>query len=1003
MAAKFLDQIARYYTAPERIDSLAETLFIMPNKRSGLFLKHYIRQNAGKRPIFMPKFVTMQRLASSVLRCPEADHNELLFMLYDVYLEEFKKAAHQERPTEFDRFIFWGDMILSDYDLIDKSMADPLRLYSNLSDIHDLQADYLTPDQKEIITRIWGASAMTADNESFWFPSGKKLAETEIVRKFVSLWEILGPMYRNLRDRLDKEGLSTPGLLIRRAAELLKKDIPEYLRHRKFVFVGLSDVSTAELSIMERLASKGLATFFWDVELPFYPENKEDNDEGAAVLVNKLARKFPMPADFHLTSPSGKANIDVYGVPSTIGMAKGAAAEIRCMIKDKRLTWKNAIDTAMILPDPSLLSSVMLAMPDSDATFPKPNVTMALPYANTTFATLLRSIILLQNAVRRTRDGRIYYMYDQVLEILQHPHISILVPDKIDLFRQKVIDANKRLIDGRQLADELPELEFIFRPIEDPDSLEATSDYLKNLFYELKHRLTKFAEKYSATSSEEISALEYLSEKIEALEVLIKKYNVAMKESTFLHLFESILNSRPVNLEGTPLSGVQIMGVLETRCIDFDNIIYLSLNEKIFPRRDYVRTMIPNAIRRMYGLPTIQHSESFYSYYFFRSLSRARNITLFYDSRTPGSSNGEMSRFLTRLMYLHGDAKVNHYRTALENVTPTSDPIEIAKTPEVMQRLEEYLAGGNRWLSASSLKNYFHCPLRFYLQNVNSINYEEEPHDYLSAATIGSIFHDTMQFLFSDYENMLITEGVIDQILNHERLIENAFFKSLAAHSDYREGSPAEEMTYEHIVVKSAVTHQVKCLLNAEKKRITAVGPFTYIKGEDALKVQWEIVPSKLSVNFYMIIDRIDRLSVDNYRFIDYKTGTDSVSIGKSILNVFNDTKRAGLLQLMIYAEAYHDTVNKNVKIDVSLININDVVKTGAISNVTFNQGVLRPCPDFPPEFPEYFNAKMLELFDPKTPIRQTDDVENCRFCQFKNICNRPLPQKPDLQSRNTI
>ena len=986
MAEKFLEQIARYYTAPERIDSLAETLFIMPNKRSGMFLKHYIQKHAGEHPMFMPRFATFQHLASTMLRVPQADKNELLFMLYNAYLEEVTKALHQEKPTEFDRFIFWGDMILSDFDMIDKSLADPVKLYANLSDLHDLQADYLTDEQKEVITHIWGPTAMTGENDSFWFPSGKALAKTDIVRKFVSLWEILGPIYLNLQHRLEAAGLSTAGSLIRKAAETLRDNIPQSLKRRKFVFVGHSDLSTAELSIMDSLTKAGQAEFFWDTDLPLYSSADSDLPGGDALqIIRRLERTFPMPADFKPTTAHHTPQINVYGIPSAVGMAKCAAATIREVMKLNGDRLPNPIETSIVLPDASLLMPLLLALPDNLKTL---NVTMSMPYADTTFATLLRSIIMLQSSVRRNSDGHAFYPYEQVMEILLHPHINLLFPSDIDLFRQKVIDAGKKMIDGHWLTDEIPQLDFIFQPIEDPDSLNDTCTYLDNLFSNLKSGLEKVSAGYSSASASEIQAIDYFAAQIASLRALIDKYGVAMKEATFLHLFERILNARPINLEGTPLSGMQIMGVLETRCLDFDNIIYLSMNEKVFPRHDYVRTMIPNTLRRGYGLPTIQQSESFYSYYFFRSLSRARNITLFYDSRTPGSATGEMSRFLTRLLYLPGNARVNLFRTNLDNKTPQAESIIIEKTPAIRKQLSQYLAGGSRSLSASTLKNLFHCPLRFYLQNVNSMNYDDEPHDYLTAAQIGSIFHDTMQFLFRDYEGQLITPEILD-FLATDTPLKKAFYESLAKHTDYKPGASDDKMQYEHIVVRSAVLHQVRCVLEAEKKRIAQQEAFTYIKGEDAIPVKWEVIPGRLAVNFLMIIDRIDRISANHYRFVDYKTGSDKTSIGENIDNVFKSSRLAGILQLMIYAEAYHDTVNPNASIDISLMNIGDIVRTGNIEAVKFNRKQLPACPDFPPEFRQHFNTVLEDFFLGDSPIVQTDDTDNCQYCNFNNICNR--------------
>lgn len=267
---KFLEQIADYYTNPVRLPMLQDITFVFPNKRSAMFLKLYIQQRLRSGYSLMPRFTTFARLASDTVRMPEASHNELLFMLYRTYISVIKATDpdRKEQIREFDRFIFWGDMILSDFDEIDRSLADPAKLYSNLRAIHEITADYLTDEQKDLIRRIWGETNLTEHVDTFWLHTAPPGSESELTRKFISLWQILADIYKEFRTKLRKAGLSTPGMIMRDALAMFKDMSPEEIRRRRYVFVGLSDLTNAEIAIMDRIARVGAADFFWDLASP---------------------------------------------------------------------------------------------------------------------------------------------------------------------------------------------------------------------------------------------------------------------------------------------------------------------------------------------------------------------------------------------------------------------------------------------------------------------------------------------------------------------------------------------------------------------------------------------------------------------------------------------------------------------------------------------------------------------------------------------------------------
>ena len=394
---KFLEQIADYYTS-SNIRDLADYTFIFPNKRSAMFLKKYIQQRVGDKAVFMPRFTTFGRFAAKITRVSEASHFERLFMLYDSYcrtVEALNTAGGDENtfvPKEFDKFIFWGDMILDDFDEIDRALADPVKLYSNLEALHDIAADYLSDEQKDIISRIWGHTRFTEHIESFWLHAKPDGRDMVINDRFLSLWRMLPEIYRRFSDRLAKERLTTPGRQMRDAALRLSDTAIADIKRRHYVFVGLSDVTNAELCIMARMRRAGAADFFWDLSSPFFytPDGKINEDNPAIRIISRLAKEFPMPDDFEMEQIGTPARIDIIGVPSAVVQAKAAGAELERMASEGMLDGDGLFNTAVIVPDAGQLTSLMLALPHD---IPAVNVTMGLPYTSTTFATLFRSII----------------------------------------------------------------------------------------------------------------------------------------------------------------------------------------------------------------------------------------------------------------------------------------------------------------------------------------------------------------------------------------------------------------------------------------------------------------------------------------------------------------------------------------------------------------------------------------------------------------------------------
>ncbi len=991
---KFLEQIADYYTSGNRQKQLADITFVFPNKRSALFLKRYIQQRVDSHYTLMPRFTTFGRFASQTVRVAEASRYELLFILYNSYRQALmeKGPAGLEQVRDFDRFIFWGDMILNDFDEIDKSLADPKQLYKNLEALKEITSDYLTDDQKEIIRRIWGETNLTGHIETFWLHAYKD-DSSELTRKFISLWQILGRIYEIFQERLKKANLTTSGMQLRQALSILRESSEGRLLHRKYVFVGLSDLSNVEIAIMERLKNIGRAEFFWDLESPLFctPSGELNTENRAIRFIGRLKELFPMPSDFYIEPVDSVGKIDVIGVPSSMEQGKCAGEVIHRMKEHGGFDAARAINTAIVVPDTSRLTHLMLSLPDG---LPGVNVTMGLPYSSTNFATLFRSILSMQRNMRKGRNNKSTFFYQDVLEVLVHPHLQVIDPQHANSLRQYIFDSRQFNIDASRLAAEFPELAMIFRPVGDTGNLKASYDYIVDLLHGIRDALLAHLPTARVESSLEFDMLKYFEEQVAELHRLIEKYQIDMQGTTFLSIFERILQSKNINVEGTPLQGLQVMGVLETRALDFDNVIIMDMNERIFPRRDYVKTMIPNNLRRGYGLPPIEQSESFYSYYFLRAIARASHVTLLYDTRPPGSLGaGELSRYVTQLLYLHKGNNITHRQLELVGKQPETKDIVVSKSKEVLEQLNEFKREGGKNISASALKTYINCPLQFYFQFVVGLRESDDPTEYMDEAEIGTIFHNTIERLYRPYKNELITEEVIDKIL-HDGSIDRILVEEIATakHID-AEHATADDFNVEARILKGQIALQLRQMLECEKTAYCLNGGgFTYIDGEKEIKGPWKI-NDELTINFKMLIDRIDKIDENTLRFIDYKTGKDDYKIGDSIDKIVSsDYSKHAIFQLFVYAEAYHDLIDKNVKIRPALHIVKKILTEGGINPITYNRKVLPDLEAHHESFRPLLNEMLMKIFDEETAFTQCEDTNSCRRCPFLGLCGRSLP-----------
>lgn len=997
----FLSSVAAYYAAGVSGRPSAETIvYVLPNKRSAMFLKKYVRGQVSGVAV-MPRFMTMGNFISTFAARPEAPGRELIFILYKAYRQVLARHGRKDDGNSFDSFIHWGDMMLEDFDDIDRSLVNADELYRNLKDTKEIQADYLTDGQKEVIRTVWGESRLTEACSDFWMHVNHNGGEESPSGKFLYLWEILGEVYHEYHRLLKEKGVESPGGQFRSALFAVEA-LHDYdiTRDTHYVFVGFNDLSTAETLIFEKLQRLGAASFFWDTApLSLVAETPGHALPGSMTRLMRLAKAFPMPDDYELPLPEFQHEVYVNSVPSNIGQAKAISPVLREWAVKDCLDPANPINTALVLPDQNLLLPSLMSIP---ADIRAVNISMGMSYRTTNFASLLHSIVSMQLRARAIR-GVTHFYYEDVKAVISQPHIQMVAGKYADAVGEYVSEYKLYNIPAADLMAEAPELASVFTPVHDLGDAQQVADYLIALFDWLEKLLAESTDK-NLSEGFETKALAYFRDEVKALSALIGEYDVEMNDSTFFSLFERLFNSRGLTVNGTPLAGLQVLGVLETRALDFDNVIILSVNERVFPRKQYSRTMIPANLRAGFGLPDFNSLEWTYGYCFYRLLARAKRVELFYDARSEGVGNGEISRYISQLRYLMPSVKVNFRSHVYGTQSDTDVQISVPKSPEVMAQLERFKKGGDLRLSATALKSFRACPMKFYLEYVRRMRTGDELHDNLDASDYGTALHNTIQSLFEAYPSSLIGHDAYCHWLSpdNDEVDRAALLFTKLQRAPILEKNKRREETIDwdkvnavHLNAEGELAARVLAMMartNLEAERdfyLELSSDFVYVGKEVEVSGLWRINP-KLAVNFYMSIDRVDRTSAEALRFVDFKTGNENLGVESIETMLSEDASHTdGLFQLLTYSEAYQSIKETDVSIMPMLHPMRLLSNGGKLRPLTVAKKKVEDYNDVKGIFAPRLYAFIERIFDPEEDFVQCKNKDNCTYCSFRTMCGR--------------
>ena len=961
----FLYQVATlfYQQYGAEIHRLA---FVFPNRRAGLFFQKYLSE-ISEKPLFSPSILTINDLFMQLSGKHPADKIQMLFRLYELYKQ---RSGSSE---SFDEFIYWGEMLLNDFDDIDKYMVDARMLFRNVSDLKSLDDDfnYLSPEQVQAIRSFW----------SSFYPKG----DSPNQQHFLELWEILYDLYAGLRTSLAKDGCGYDGMIFREVVEQLEKEPMSDFPFDQVVFVGLNALSVSEERLLLALQKKGVADFYWDYVGPWVT----DPDNKASFFLGRNLRLFPSRMELPATGPV-QAEIRVMGVPSAIGQAKQVYPILQALADEQQLTDESALRTTIVLPDEHLLVPVLNAIPEAIQHI---NVTMGYPLAGTPVAALMEYILTLQKNIRYIDRVPVFYFRD-VLPILNHQYVMAAAPEEVSQLVKDMTAGNRIYVHAADLnRHEL--LSILFTPVQNTEEL---SDYLIHVLEALNaclrnNRPNPDDEEMISNSTQTTADIEqefifHYFATVNRMKEVMREAKIEMRLDTYFRLLKRMTDLITIPFEGEPLSGLQVMGVLETRALDFDRLIILSMNEGIFPLKKAANSFIPYNLRRGFGLPTYEHQDSVWAYHFYRLIRRAKQVTLLYDTRTTGLQTGEVSRFVHQLRY-HYQYPLIDELVVYDVASSAVPPISVQKTAEVEKLLSDFLFGGPRALSASAINTYLDCPLKFYFSVLEQIQEEDEITETVERDVFGSILHKVMEDLYAPFKGKLVTADLLKLLRKDQPLLTGTIARAFA--ELFFKSPVVRPLEGENFLTGEMIRKYAEKILEQDA-RFT---PFHYIESEKKVRATITLSDRRI-VQLKGFIDRVD--SLDRVlRIVDYKTGSGKLEF-ESVEGLFDKEAKdrpKAVMQVFLYAWMYQQLPEyTGMPIQPAIYYLRTLFQRSFDPVVEQKKGrgkadKVNSFQDFTADFEDKLRQCLDEIFDLDIPFTQTETGKACAYCSFRGLCGK--------------
>ena len=941
--------------------NLAHTAVVFPNKRAGLFFNEYLAQES-ESPIWSPAYVSISELFRSLSPWEVGDPVKLVCELYKIFRRETQSTE------TLDDFYFWGEMLISDFDDADKNKVDTDKLFSNLQDLRNIMDDYtfIDDEQEEAIRQF--------------FQNFSIERRTALKERFISLWDVLGNIYKGFRESLASQNIAYEGMMYRHVIEHLDVD---KLPYEKYVFVGFNVLNKVEHTLFTQLKDAGKAVFYWDYDEFYMKENRQAVTHEAGEFIRRNLRDFPSPLSGELFKNLSKPK-EVHYIASSTENAQ--ARYLPQWIRNNLTTPEK--ETAVVLCNEALLQPVLHSLP---AEVKHVNITMGFPLSQTPVYSFLIALLELHTHGFNFKSGR--YTFQSVVTLLKHPYTRQLT-GQAELL-EKELTRNNRFY---PLPGELGKDEFLTR-------LFTPLSGNLNLCIRLSETLQQVAGIYQTNTSgtEDTDAFNQLYREslfkayttINRFRTLIEEDELTVQSETFRRLLVKVLSTTNIPFHGEPAIGMQVMGVLETRNLDFRHLVLLSVNEGQLPKSGGDSSFIPYNLRKAFGMTTIEHKIAVYAYYFYRLLQRAERITLMYNTSSDGLNRGEWSRFMLQFLIEWPHPITRQFLEAGQSPQGTS-PITVEKTSDVMRRMQSLFdvrANPKAKFSPSALNYYLDCPLKFYYRYVAGLSAPDEVSAEIDSATFGSIFHYAAEHIYKDLttHGKVINKEALETLLRNEVKLQDyvdTAFKKLFFNVPQNE---KPEYNGVQLINSAVIARYLKQLLQNDLR----YAPFTFIASEMEVDEPIDIQTPKGVIKSRIggIIDRMDSKD-GTLRIVDYKTGGDADTPPHVESLFIPDKKRSNyVFQTFLYA-AIMCRKQPTMKIAPALLYIHRAA-TETYSPVIQMGEPRKPkeaVEDFSKyekEYRERLQGLLEEIFNPEKSFTQTEIIEKCTYCDFKALCKR--------------
>ncbi len=913
---------------------LSRTAVVFPNKRASLFLNDKLARLTNGKPLWSPAYITISELFRQQSSLTVADPIKLVCDLHKSF------CLHTGSDETLDKFYGWGQLLISDFDDLDKNMAAADRVFANLRDIHELDdLSYLTDEQRELLKHFF--SHFTEEHE------------TELKQRFLRLWSHFIDIYHDFNERLTQQGLAYEGALYRSVVSSLPSDLSSEsdaslssFPYDRYLFVGFNLLQKVEQQLFSKLQKAGKAFFYWDFD-DYYMRDHE-----AGRYIATYLKYFPNELDCQ-----SEAIYKNFQKPKEITYLAAPTEHIQARYVSNWLReqerYNDGRRTAIVLCNEQLLPTIIHCLPNE---VEKVNITTGYPLSQTPIASFIQRYY---DMILGGKSPRLVRLFKR------HPYYRYLTDDSqplLHLLRQ--IASGAASDTSASVPDKSAPVPDNSAPVPDnsapvPDN--SLSGFHAPLFQESLFRAYTL---------------------INRLNALIESGDLQVSDITLQRLVTQLVQQTTIPFHGEPAEGIQVMGVLETRNLDFDHVLLLSCNEGNMPKGVNDSSFIPHSIRHAYELTTVENKVSIYAYYFHRLIQRAKDVTILWNNSTEDGQRGEMSRFMLQLMVESGNSITQHALQSGKNIARYI-PQSIEKTPHVLSTINAQLETNNNTLSPSAINKYMRCPLQFYYRYIAGIKEPEDTDDEqeLDNRIFGNIFHEAADALYHQLPKH-VTREALDQLLKSkiaiEKAVDDAFQKEM----------PKAIIGGLHLINREVIIRYLRQLIEIDK----ALTPFDILGLE--CDVEREISTLTIRRSPLKIggrIDRLDQMNDGRIRVVDYKTGSKKLKALASVEDIFDSAKIHDHSDYYLQTFVYADIVRRQQSHPVSpaLLFIQHAAGKDYDPTLCFGKERILDIQEHSSRFNELLEEKVNEIFSSDIPFTPTTDLKVCNTCPYLQMCRR--------------